>query len=77
MITMKITKKMSQLIYNKDKTQVYLIELDNEIIIDINEHCMHNDVDSRIIFKGCLMYEYCKNFLKTNFSIDLYDFIKD
>ena len=43
---------MSQLIYNKDKTQVYLIELDNEIIIDINEHCMHNDVDSRI----CLLY---------------------
>ena len=74
---MKITKKMSQLIYNKDKTQVYLIELDNEIIIDINEHCMHNDVDSRIIFKGSLRYEYCENFLKTNFSIDLYDFIKD
>lgn len=68
---------MSNLIYNKDKTQVYLTELDNELIIDINEHSMHNDVDSRIIFKGCLMYEYCKNFLKTNFSIDLYDFIKD
>ena len=68
---------MIQLIYNKDKTKVYLTELEIEIIIDINEHCMHNDVDSRIIFKGCLMYEYCKNFLKTNFSIDLYDFIKD
>jgi hypothetical protein len=68
---------MSQLIYNKDKTQVYLIELDNEIIIDINEHCMHNDVDSRIIFKGCLMYEYCKNFFKTTFSIALYDFITE
>jgi hypothetical protein len=48
---------MSNLIYNKDKTQVYLTELDNELIIDINEHSMHNDVDSRIIFKGCLMYE--------------------
>lgn len=62
---------MSHLIYNKDKTQIYLTELDNELIIDINEHSMYNDVDSRIIFKGCLMYEYCKNFLKTNFSIDL------
>jgi hypothetical protein len=68
---------MNQLIYNKDKTQVYLTELDNEIIIDINQHCMHNDVDSRIIFKGCLKYEYCKNFLKTNFSIDLDNFIED
>lgn len=29
---------MIQLIYNKDKTQVYLTELENEIIIDINEH---------------------------------------
>ena len=74
---MKITKKMSQLIYNKDKTQIYLTELKNEIIIDINEHCMHNDVSSRLIFAGCLRYEYCENFLKTNFSIDLYDFIKD
>lgn len=68
---------MSQLIYNKDKTQVYLIELDNEIIVDIDEHSMHNDVSSRLIFAGCLRHEYCENFLKTNFSIDLDNFIED
>ena len=76
-ITIKITKKMSQLIYNKDKTQVYLGGFDKELIVDINEHSMHNDVSSRLIFAGCLRYEYCKNFLKTNFSIDLDNFIED
>ncbi len=68
---------MARLIYNKDKTQVYLEEFDNGLIIDINEHSMHNDVSSRLIFEGCLRYEYCENFLKTNFSIDLDNFIED
>ena len=68
---------MSKIIYTKDKTQVYLNELDNEIIIDIDEHCMHNDISSRIIFSGCLRYNYCKNFLKTNYSIELDNFIEE
>jgi uncharacterized protein YueI len=68
---------MSQLIYNKDRTQVYLGEFDKELIVDIDEHSMHNNVSSRLIFAGDLRYEYCENFLKINFSIDLDNFIKD
>jgi hypothetical protein len=68
---------MAQLIYNTDRAQVYLTELDNEYIIDIDEHTHHHNVSSRIIFTGCEGYYYCEKFLKTNFSIDLDDIIED
>lgn len=64
-----------KLIYNKNQTQVYISQLRDYLLVEIDEHCMNNDVSSKIVFSGSLKYDYCERFLKNEFDIDLDSFI--